>query len=107
MSMIRNLLLTAIVIWLAWIAGRDILISPQGTPHAGHDHSTASIDPAAEGGSIHDHANEMRGPHDGRTQIVQARADAAGVQTELAGPQTITETRAVTGYLQVPPDRVA
>ena len=107
MTMIRNLLLTAIVILLAWIAGRDILMSPHGTPHVGHDHPSAGTDPTAKSESAHDHADEMQGPHGGRTHIAQAKADAAGVQTEVAGPQTITETRTVTGYLQVPPDRVA
>ena len=205
MTMTRNLLLTAIVILLAWIAGRDILMPSKGTPHGGHDHSTAGIDSTARSERIDGHADRIRGPHggwmledgdfalevtlfeegtrpefrvypfrkgepmapegiefdltlerlggvrnvigfspagdyllgdrtvaephsfnvtvtarvhehahtwtfeshEGRTLIPQARADAAGVQTELAGPQMITETRTVTGYLQVPPDRVA
>ena len=202
--MIRNLLLTVVVVLLAWIAGRDILQSSKvtrGSDAGPESNMTAGLD---EGGNRQRHANvtveqhgghvlsegnfalevvireggmppEMRiypyregvpvspsnvqvqvmldrlggtrdvidfiarddylvgdrtisEPHsfdvtvtadmdsvahvwtyqslEGRTTITQPRAFAAGVETEIAGPQVLTETRTVTGYVQVPPNRV-
>lgn len=45
--------------------------------------------------------------YEGRTEIPQALADDAGIETETAGPAVITETIPLTGRVQADPARVA
>lgn len=45
--------------------------------------------------------------YEGRTRIPAELARAAGIETETAGPATITETLPLTGRVQTDPDRIA
>lgn len=45
--------------------------------------------------------------YEGRTEIPAELAQAAGIETDIAGPATITETLSLTGRVQADPERLA